>query len=57
MPTSLPAGRADLAAAARDGKVEFDDYLLYHWARLTRDDWMMRDASGGMYERSWPELV
>jgi aminoglycoside phosphotransferase (APT) family kinase protein len=57
MPTSLPAGRAHLPAAARDGKVEFDDYLLYHWARLTRDDWMMRDASGGMYERSWPELV
>jgi aminoglycoside phosphotransferase (APT) family kinase protein len=57
MPASLAEGRADLAAAARDGEVELDDYLLYHWARLTRDDWMMREASGAMYERGWPALV
>ena len=56
-PTTVDAGRVELATAARDGKVELDDYLLYHWARLTRDDWMMREASGGMYERGWPELV
>ena len=56
-PTTLAAGRVELATAARDGTVELDDYLLYHWARLTRDDWMMREASGGMYERGWPELV
>jgi hypothetical protein len=55
-PASLAVGRTELATAARDGKVELDDYLLYHWARLVRDDWMMRDASGSMYERSWPEL-
>ncbi len=53
----MAAGRVELATAARDGKVELDDYLLYHWARLTRDDWMMREASGGMYERDWPELT
>jgi aminoglycoside phosphotransferase (APT) family kinase protein len=57
VPTSLGEGRAELAAAARDGKVELDDYLLYHWARVTRDDWMMREASGAMYERAWPELA
>jgi hypothetical protein len=56
-PTTLAAGRVELATAARDGTVELDHYLLYHWARLTRDDWMMREASGGMYERGWPELV
>lgn len=56
-PPSLGAGRAALADAARDGEVELDDYLLYHWARLVRDDWMMREASGSMYERSWPELT
>lgn len=56
-PTTLAAGRVELATAARDGTVELDDYLLYHWARLTRDDWMMREASGGMYERGWPELA
>jgi aminoglycoside phosphotransferase (APT) family kinase protein len=55
-PTTVAAGRVELATAARDGKVELDDYLQYHWARLTRDDWMMREASGGMYERGWPEL-
>jgi aminoglycoside phosphotransferase len=56
-PATVTAGRVELATAARDGKVELDEYLLYHWARLTRDDWMMREASGGMYERDWPELV
>ena len=56
-PPTVAAGRVALATAARDGKVELDDYLLYHWARLTREDWMMREASGAMYERSWPELV
>jgi hypothetical protein len=57
MPQSLTEGRAELADAARDGKIGFEAYLLYHWARLTRDDWMMRSASGTMYERAWPELV
>jgi aminoglycoside phosphotransferase (APT) family kinase protein len=57
MPKTLEEGRAELADAAGDGKVGFEDYLLYHWARLTRDDWMMRSASGAMYERGWPELV
>ena len=57
MPKSLVEGRAELAAAAREGKVAFEDYVLYHWARLIRDDWMMRSASGAMYERGWPGLV
>jgi aminoglycoside phosphotransferase (APT) family kinase protein len=56
-PPTLAAGRVALADAAREGKVELDDYLLYHWARLVRDDWMMREASGSMYERGWPELA
>jgi hypothetical protein len=36
--------------------VELDEYVLYHWARLVRDDWMLRESSGAMYERVWPEL-
>jgi aminoglycoside phosphotransferase (APT) family kinase protein len=56
-PKSLAQGRVELADAAREGTVGFEEYLLYHWARLTRDDWMMRSASGAMYERGWPELV
>ena len=45
-PATLAAGRTELATAARDGKVELDDYLLYHWARLTRDDWMIARVVG-----------
>jgi aminoglycoside phosphotransferase (APT) family kinase protein len=56
-PATVAAGRVELAAAAREGKVEVDDYLLYHWARLVREDWMLRESSGSMYERSWPELT
>ena len=56
-PVTLAAGRVELATAAREGKVELDDYLLYHWMRFTRDDWMMRESSGDMYERGWPALV
>jgi hypothetical protein len=57
VPATVESGRTELATAARDDKVELDDYLLYHWARLVRDDWMMREASGAMYERGWPALV
>jgi hypothetical protein len=56
-PATVRAGRTELAAVAREGRVGLEDYLLYHWARLTRDDWMMRESSGSMYERGWPELV
>ena len=55
-PVNVAVGRVELADAARAGKVEVDEYLLYHWARLIRDDWMMRESSGSMYERGWPEL-
>jgi aminoglycoside phosphotransferase (APT) family kinase protein len=56
-PTSLDEGRSDLADAARDGRVAFEDYLLYHWNRLVRDDWLMKASSGAMYERGWPALT
>ena len=57
VPDSIEEGRVDLAAAANDGKVEFDDYLLYHWNRLVRDDLLMKPSSGAMYDRSWPALT
>lgn len=50
-------GRPALAAAARDGKVSFEAYFLYHWNRMVRDDHMMREASGKIFQRSWPALV
>ena len=57
VPLSLDDGRARLAAAAREGRVDIEQYLLYHWARLVRDDLMMRPASGAMYDRGWPALT
>jgi hypothetical protein len=54
---SLAEGRPALAAAAREGKVSFEGYLLYHWGRVVRDDHMLREASGKVFQRSWPELV
>jgi aminoglycoside phosphotransferase (APT) family kinase protein len=56
-PQSVEAGRTELADAARAGLVEFDEYLLYHWNRLIRDDLLMKPSSGAMYERSWPALT
>jgi aminoglycoside phosphotransferase (APT) family kinase protein len=56
-PASIDEGRTDLAVAAGEGKVEFDDYLLYHWNRLVRDDLLMKPSSGAMYDRSWPALA
>jgi aminoglycoside phosphotransferase (APT) family kinase protein len=54
---SLPVGRARLAAAARDGRVPVEEYLLYHWRRTVRDDHLMKQASGRMYDRGWPALA
>lgn len=56
-PEGLKEGRAELAEAARAHKVSFEGYFLYHWNRMVRDDHMMREASGRMYQRAWPELV
>jgi len=53
---NLAEGRPALAEAAREGKVPLEDYLRYHFRRMIRDDWLMRTASGAMYERAWPAL-
>jgi aminoglycoside phosphotransferase (APT) family kinase protein len=55
-PDDLPDGRRALVEAVTDGRVPFERYLDYHWRRLRRDDHLMREASGALYERSWPEL-
>jgi aminoglycoside phosphotransferase (APT) family kinase protein len=52
----LGAARPALAEAAREGEVGLEDYLRYHFRRMVRDDWLMRTASGAMYERAWPPL-
>jgi aminoglycoside phosphotransferase (APT) family kinase protein len=55
-PETLDEGRAELAVAARERTVAIEDYLNYHWLRLTHDDHLMREASGALYERTWPLL-
>jgi aminoglycoside phosphotransferase (APT) family kinase protein len=52
----LTEARPALGEAARTGKVGLEDYLRYHYRRMVRDDWLMRTASGAMYERAWPLL-
>ncbi len=52
----LEVARPALAEAAREGKVPLEDYLRYHFRRMTRDDWLMRTASGAMFDRAWPAL-
>ena len=55
-PASVEQGRPVLAEAAREGRVPAEEYLLYHWNRMVRDDHLMRTASGAMYQRGWPAL-
>lgn len=56
-PDGLDAGRADLAEAARAHRVSLEAYFRYHWNRMVRDDHLMREASGRLFDRSWPALV
>lgn len=56
-PDDLGQGRADLAEAARAARVSFEAYFNYHWNRMARDDHLMREASGRLYERAWPALA
>jgi aminoglycoside phosphotransferase (APT) family kinase protein len=53
---AVEEGRPLLAEAAREGRVAVEDYLRYHWNRMVRDDYLMRTASGAMYDRGWPAL-
>jgi aminoglycoside phosphotransferase (APT) family kinase protein len=54
---SLAEGRPALAEAARERKVSLEAYFDYHWKRMVRDDHMMREASGRIFQRAWPELI
>jgi hypothetical protein len=56
-PDDLAQGRADLAEAARARRVSLEAYFRYHWNRMVRDDHLMREASGRLFDRSWPALV
>lgn len=55
--SSLDEARPALAAAALEGRVPVEDYLLYHWRRMVHDDHLLRTASGALHERSWPSVT
>ena len=54
---TLEEARAELADAARAGKVAEDDYVRVLWNKVLRDDHLLRTASGALHERTWPPLV
>jgi aminoglycoside phosphotransferase (APT) family kinase protein len=56
-PATLDEGRAELAAAARAGRVSDEDYVRYMWHKVIRDDHLMRTASGALHDRTWPPVI
>jgi aminoglycoside phosphotransferase (APT) family kinase protein len=57
VPDDLAEGRSALAYAAQAGKVNDEDYVTYLWHRVSRDDHLMRHASGALHDRTWPPTV
>jgi aminoglycoside phosphotransferase (APT) family kinase protein len=56
-PDSIAAGRAALAAALAEGKLDDADYVGFIWNKILRDDELMGTASGALHDRTWPPLV
>jgi aminoglycoside phosphotransferase/uncharacterized protein YdbL (DUF1318 family) len=54
--TTLAQARQGLYCAAVDRTISDEDYILYHWRRLLRDEQIMRAAAGSLYGRGWPPL-
>jgi aminoglycoside phosphotransferase (APT) family kinase protein len=55
-PASVPAGRADAAAAVAAGTVLDEQYLRILWRRVARETELARPAMGALAQRHWPEL-
>jgi len=55
-PTDVAEGRRELALAYREGQVDQEVYVGYLWRQVRRDDYLMREASGQLTERTWPPL-
>jgi aminoglycoside phosphotransferase (APT) family kinase protein len=56
-PASVAEGRARLDAALAAGEVDSGSFLRLAWARVMREDELMRPASGVLGRRTWPPLV
>lgn len=55
-PETLAEARLALYQAALSRAISDEDYVLYHWRRLLRDEHVMRAAAGSIWRRSWPAL-
>jgi aminoglycoside phosphotransferase (APT) family kinase protein len=56
-PATVGAGRTAAAARARSGTVDDKRYIQYLWRQVQRDDYLMREASGALRQRTWPPLA
>lgn len=56
-PRSVDEGRAQLAQQTSTGAVSTEDYVRHMWSAVQRDDYLMRTASGALYERTWPPIT
>jgi aminoglycoside phosphotransferase (APT) family kinase protein len=55
-PRSLAEARAALTEAVRSGRIGDRDYLQLLWRRASRDNELLRSASGVLADRHWPAL-
>ncbi|GAC01396.1 hypothetical protein GONAM_25_00580 [Gordonia namibiensis NBRC 108229] len=56
-PSSIETGRAELARRTIEGTIDVGVYVAQMWRSVQRDDYLMRIASGALYERTWPPLT
>ena len=56
-PASVEEGRAALARRTIDGEIPVLDYVAQMWKGVQRDDYLMRTASGALYDRTWPPIT
>ncbi|WP_054815012.1 phosphotransferase family protein [Nocardia arizonensis] len=55
-PATVDAGRAALAGLVEAGELDELDYVAQIWRGIQRDNYLMRTASGALYDRTWPCL-
>jgi aminoglycoside phosphotransferase (APT) family kinase protein len=55
-PGTIADARRRLADAANAGRIEDEDYVGYAWRKLSRDNFLLRTASGALHDRTWPPL-
>jgi hypothetical protein len=46
----------DLEPAAQSRELSDADYVRELWRQVQRDDYLMREASGALRDRTWPPL-